>query len=167
MLTFSKQLKALRKERKLTQRELAEILGLKLRSYQQYEYRETTPSYEGLIRIADFFGVSLDYLIGREWKTPEVQPEEADADITGEEPSDESAKENEASFAERLRLLRKERKIKQKDMAEHLNMSLRGYQCYEYGRCYPEVSGLLSMADFFGVSVDYLLGRTDQREVNR
>ena len=38
---------------------------------------------------------------------------------------------------------------------------------YEKGRSYPDVAGLIAIADHFNVSIDYLVGRTDQREVNR
>ena len=44
---------------------MAEICGLKLRSYQDYEYQVSYPSALGLVALADFFGVSLDYLMGR------------------------------------------------------------------------------------------------------
>lgn len=62
---FSSRVKALRKEQGLKQAEMAEILGIKERSYQCYEYRERYPDFPGLIAIADFFNVSLDYLVGR------------------------------------------------------------------------------------------------------
>lgn len=62
---FSSRVKALRKERGLKQAEMAEILGIKERSYQCYEYRERYPDFPGLIALADFFNVSLDYLVGR------------------------------------------------------------------------------------------------------
>lgn len=44
---------------------MAAVLGIKERSYQCYEYRERYPDFPGLIAIADFFDVSLDYLVGR------------------------------------------------------------------------------------------------------
>ena len=46
-------------------------------------------------------------------------------------------------------------------------LKLRGYQQYEYNEGYPEVPGLVAIADYFGVSLDYLMGRTDVREINR
>ena len=49
----------------ITQKEMAEICGLKMRSYQQYEYAENYPTVPGLVFLADYFGVSLDYLMGR------------------------------------------------------------------------------------------------------
>jgi len=72
-----------------------------------------------------------------------------------------------ATFADRMKELRKERGLKQADLCELLDMKLRGYQVYEYGEGYPEVSRLLILADFYNVSLDYLMGRTDKREVNR
>lgn len=52
-------------------------------------------------------------------------------------------------------------------MAEVCGLKLRGYQQYEYNEGYPEVPGLVAIADYFGVSLDYLMGRTDVREINR
>ena len=66
-----------------------------------------------------------------------------------------------------MKELRKEKHLKQADLCELLGMKLRGYQVYEYGEGYPEVARLLILADFYDVSLDYLMGRTDKREVNR
>ncbi len=69
-----------------------------------------------------------------------------------------------SNFSERIRLLRKERKIKQKEMAEALGLAYRSYQSYEYEERYPDFQGLIAIADFFDVSLDYLVGRSDVRE---
>ena len=66
-----------------------------------------------------------------------------------------------ANLGERLKLLRKERKLKQVEMAEHFNQSPRAYQYYEAGTRHPEYDHLLALADFFDVSLDYLVGRDD------
>ena len=66
-------------------------------------------------------------------------------------------------FAQRLRALRKEKKQTQTQMANHLRCSLRAYQYYESATHYPEIPDLLKLADFFSVSIDYLLGRSDER----
>ena len=65
MAQFCERIKSLRVERRLKQREMAEQFGLALNSYQAYEYATRTPDFRGLIAIADFFDVSLDYLVGR------------------------------------------------------------------------------------------------------
>ncbi|WP_298024845.1 helix-turn-helix domain-containing protein [uncultured Dysosmobacter sp.] len=66
-------------------------------------------------------------------------------------------------FAQRLRELRNSRRVYQKEMAEYLGISVRGYQCYEAGQNYPDVKGLIALADYFGVTLDYLVGRSDSR----
>lgn len=70
-------------------------------------------------------------------------------------------------FSERLKELRKERGLKQREMAEICGLKMRGYQQYEYDETYPTVPGLVFLADYFNVSTDYLLGRTDCREINK
>lgn len=70
-----------------------------------------------------------------------------------------------ANFSERLRQLRKERKLTQREMAEICGLKPRGYQEYEYENGFPTVPGLIFLADFFEVSADYLLGRSDRREI--
>ena len=66
-------------------------------------------------------------------------------------------------FSERVKLLRKEKKLKQKDMAVILECTESHYQKIEYGKVNISARTLCSLADYFGVSVDYLLGRTDER----
>lgn len=58
-------LKALRKEKKLSQTEVGELLEVTLRQYQRYEYGEQELGIDGWILLADFYDVSLDYLVGR------------------------------------------------------------------------------------------------------
>ena len=67
------------------------------------------------------------------------------------------------NFAERLKSLRKERKLTQAQMAEYLEITLRNYQAYEGGVHYPVLPKLIRLADFFEVSLDYLVGRRDER----
>lgn len=65
------------------------------------------------------------------------------------------------SFQERLMLLRKERQVTQKEIADTIGMSVLGYQRYEYGTREPAFKMLLALADYFDVSLDYLVGRSD------
>ena len=70
-------------------------------------------------------------------------------------------------FSQRLKLLRKEKKLTQKEIALFLDKTERHYQDIEAGRINIASLMLLKLADYFGVSADYLLGRTENREVNR
>ena len=69
-----------------------------------------------------------------------------------------------STFAQRMKELRKERKLKQQQLADQFSVKLRTYQGYEYGESYPEVAKLIAIADYFDVSLDYLVGRSDVRE---
>jgi len=63
----------------------------------------------------------------------------------------------------RLRELRTEKKLTQADVAKFLKISHQAYNFYETGRREPDNETLQKIADFFDVSTDYLLGRTDER----
>lgn len=65
---MKEQLQRLRKAKGLTQKDAAEIFDVKLTTYQKYELDVISPSYDTLNKIADFYGVTTDYLLGREKK---------------------------------------------------------------------------------------------------
>lgn len=65
-------------------------------------------------------------------------------------------------FAERLRKARRRKKLKQREVAEHLGAALRSYQNYEGGQRRPDFETLVVMADYLEVTTDYLLGRTEE-----
>lgn len=69
------------------------------------------------------------------------------------------------SFQERLRLLRTEKGLSQRQVAEEFGITKVGYQNYEAGRREPSLDVLSALADFFNVSIDYLFGRTDNPRV--
>lgn len=63
----------------------------------------------------------------------------------------------------RLKELRKERRLKQAEMAELLKITLQHYQRIEYGKVNIPSLTLWTLADYYGVSTDYLLGRSEER----
>ena len=71
------------------------------------------------------------------------------------------------NISERLRLCRKLKGKTQKDVALFLNISERAYQHYELNDREPPLSNVIQLADYFNVSIDYLVGRTDVPEVNK
>ena len=58
-------LRALRKERKETQGQIAEAICITVRQYQRFEAGEQKPGFDNLCALADHFAVTLDYLAGR------------------------------------------------------------------------------------------------------
>lgn len=68
---------------------------------------------------------------------------------------------------ENIRNLRIDNGYTQKQIAEYLHIKQNTYSQYEIGVLNYPVDVLIKLADFYDVSVDYLLGRTDVRELNR
>jgi len=64
-MTFGNRLRALREDSDLTSKEFAEIMHTTNRALNYYENNMREPSFPLLIAIADFFNVSIDYLLGR------------------------------------------------------------------------------------------------------
>lgn len=67
----------------------------------------------------------------------------------------------------RLKELRKQRKISQIKLAMDLNMGQNTISRYENGVHEADYETLILFADYFNVSIDYLLGRTDNPKINR
>ncbi|QNL44438.1 helix-turn-helix transcriptional regulator [Oscillibacter hominis] len=67
------------------------------------------------------------------------------------------------SMGERLCALRKEKHMRQADVAELLHVTQAHYQRVEKGKINIPTLTLCFLADYFGVTTDYLLGRTDER----
>lgn len=67
-------------------------------------------------------------------------------------------------IGQRLKLLREEKGLKQLDIAKMLGVSRTTYTQYETGKSEPDLTTVAKLADFFGVSVDYLLNKTDIKD---
>lgn len=71
------------------------------------------------------------------------------------------------TFSDRLIKLQKERKLDKKAIFTACNISRISYYRYESGERTPTYEALLALADYFNVSIDYLVGRTDNPEINK
>ena len=69
-------------------------------------------------------------------------------------------------FARILQDLREDRDITRKDLATALNISVSTLGMYEQGRREPNIDMLIKMADYFDVSIDFLVGRSFKNENN-
>ena len=65
------------------------------------------------------------------------------------------------NLSDSLKRFRKYANITQKQAAQGANVSERNYQAYEYGKVIPSATVLIALADSFDVSLDYLVGRSD------
>ena len=68
---------------------------------------------------------------------------------------------------ERIKNLREDNDLTQKQVAEKLNISQRAYSHYEGGSRNIPLNILIQLADIYNCSVDYLLDRTDKKELNK
>lgn len=66
-----------------------------------------------------------------------------------------------ATFPERIIQIKTEKKLMQKDIAAGIGVHVRTYQYYEKNQKEPTLSVLIALADYFDVSLDYLVGRSD------
>lgn len=64
-MTFPERIVEIKKSRNLLQKDIAEAIDITVRNYQRYEKGEQQPTLPILVRLADYFDVSLDYLVGR------------------------------------------------------------------------------------------------------
>ncbi len=94
-MNFSQRLKLLRNVNKTTQEDLAKYLGVGRATVAGYETKGTQPSFETLFKIADYFSVSIDYLLGR----TEIK-----------EPADNIIKKSELEIVNKIRDLSSESK---------------------------------------------------------
>lgn len=73
METFGSRLTNCRKQKRMTMLIVSKLLDISQPAYSKYEYGTREPNFERLIKIADIFGVTLDYLFGRETQIEQVE----------------------------------------------------------------------------------------------
>lgn len=69
-------------------------------------------------------------------------------------------------MGDKLRSLRIEKKLTQKQVADRIGLAISAVSSYESGSRYPSYEALIKLANIFHVSTDYLLGMTDRRNVD-
>jgi len=69
-------------------------------------------------------------------------------------------------FGTHLKVIRTSQKLTQRQVAQGADIAERVYQSYEGGKRKPSFDSLWALADFFDVSMDYLMGRSDNPKMN-
>lgn len=130
---FGEKILEQRKRKGITQQELADALNISRSTLAGYEAENKKPSYKVLVRMAEYFGVTTDYLL--------------ELDGGGN-----------VMLGKRITELRKACDMSQKELGEKLGLSASAIGMYEQGRREPGNAMLIAMENLFGVTVDYLLG---------
>ena len=154
---ISSTIKMLRKDRRLTQKNLANILHVNRVTYCYYETGRNHPSLEILYALAEFHQVPLDAILGRislPCKCIAIPREVLDHSLF---PTESQLL---AILGTQLRLIRLKRDFTQDKLAKLLGISRPAYSHYENGTRQLSLESLLTLADFYDISVDWLCGRT-------
>lgn len=131
---LAQNLRYLREQKGLSQRECAEIFGISGSAVAMWEQDQRKPDIEMLVRLAEHFGVSLDELVLKELKPPLPL------------------------YASNIKYLRKRQEITQEDMAVFLGFSGKSSLCaVETGKSGISIENLEKLADFFGVTLDQMV----------
>ena len=150
MEKFHEKLKVLRKKQGLTQKEIADIVQVNRVTYTNWEKGNREPSYEDLCVLAFIFDVSIDFLLS---DYLEISKE------SYLKFKKEKEEEKKNLFSVRLKELRLQHGFSQEELAEKIGIKQNSYSDWENGKCKPNYEKLEKIADFFGVSLDWLFGR--------
>ena len=137
-----KNLRKLREELGLTQQRLAELTGISKSRIYSYESLDREPDIAGLITLADFFSVSIDYLVGKE--------------------TDFYAQKNGTAldmdkFGERVRCFRVQREMTVEELAEKSGIKAIYLSLIECGEKKPSCETLIQLLNALEVSADAVL----------
>ena len=139
MSKFSEVLTELLEEHNLNRKTFAANVGISASRVSDYIRNDKLPTLENLIKIADYFQCSTDFLLGREYEeTHEIFHDPI-------------------PFSERIRFLKEQSHFSHKDIYETVGKSR--YFEWLNGKRQPSLDHVILLADLFGCSVDYLLGR--------
>jgi len=144
LLNFAETLSFLMKEAEINESKLAESLHTDAATISRYLHAEYAPSLSSFIALADFFGCSTDYLLGRKTEYRNI----------GYKPC--------PAFSVQLtKLLKscKEKGISGKKLCEDNEISESSLYDWKAGRRQPSLANVIKLAEYLDCSLDLLLGR--------
>ena len=145
---FVSNIKLLRKEFNVSQPQLAKETGLANSEISYWENGERTPNARVIIILSRYFQVTTDYLLKVSNENSIIhRGDDFNVDLT--------------TFNQRLKALRLKCNKSQKDLAMETNLSQPSINFWERGKCLPNANAIITLANYFGVTTDYLLGESD------
>lgn len=146
-------LRELRKARGITMKELGDMLGVSESTISLYENGKREPSYELLLKIAEFFNVSVDYLLRGEDKKP-VAPKDNERDALVNKMSDLG---NRTIFAKNLRHYMELHGKTQTDLCRDLGFKISTFSDWVNANSYPRIDKIEMIANYFGIQKSDLI----------
>lgn len=133
----------LREDNDLRQEDLAKVIGVKVSNYSRLELGEYLIKHRKLIKLANFYNTSTDYILG----------------ITNEIKAYPRSKSK-----IKLKELRKNKNLVGKELASLLNLSQQQYSSIENDKSNITYDKLIILSNFYNTSIDYILGLTNERK---
>lgn len=125
----------------LTEETLAENSGIPISCISVYIREKQTPYVDTLLKLADYFNCSVDYLLGRT-----------------DNPNKKACSKN-VPFAQRFNEILTANNCTSYKSFEKTEIKKSSFYAWKRGESLPTLDNLVSLADFFDCSVDYILGR--------
>ena len=145
---FNSNIRLLRKDFHISQPQLAKETGFAKSAISLWETGERTPLINGVIVLSRYFQVSTDYLLKvSDDNTPVYRADYLDCDTS--------------IFNKRLKELRIKNKLSQSQLAKNVNLTQPAIYYWELGKRTPNAQAVVTLAKYFGVTTDYLLGESD------
>lgn len=142
----------LRQENNLRQQDIADILGEKRNTYSKWENCINDMPLMVSNKLVNFYHTSYDYILGLT-NTKEHINKKLDIDLN--------------LISKRLKLIRKENKLSQSILSKKLGFPQTTYSQYETGKSIPTTLKLLTMAQYYNISFDYLVGRKNNKNITK
>lgn len=155
-------LKVLRKGYHLTQKELGSKFSLSGNTIGQYENGEREPDLSTLKKMAKYFNVTVDYLIGNDDASTQSRGNSDLVNTPAQREFIEKMLENSDHRQGKLNNLKELRYLKgwsQAQAAEKIGVAQQTYANYENAYRHASYETLLKLAEMYDVTVDYLLGK--------
>ena len=141
MSEFAERLNYLMFERGLNRKQLAGQLGINAACVTHYLHAKRVPTVANLVKIADFFNCSADYLLGREEMNPDLKFKPC------------------PPFGERIEFLKQTFGCSSYSIYHATDISQSCYYDWKSGRRQPSLDNIIKLANHFDCRVDFILGR--------
>lgn len=137
---LAQNLKYLREQKGMNQNEMADVFGISQSAIGNWEQNHRKPDIEMIIRLAEYFGVSLDDLVLRDLRPPKPM------------------------CASNLKYLREKYEMSQEDMAQLLKTSKPSVSKYENGSVRLSVEQLMKISEYFAITLDQFVKQDLSKE---